>query len=158
VTTSAAAIFAYSWLMPSLLYILMRWQRSRAAYEFIEIFCVYGYSLSIYIPVSVLWLVNVWWIQWLLVIVAIVMSGSVLFTTFWPCFTEEGGNKKVAIGAMVLIISFHALLGIGFMLYFFHNSPGSKNDVVTTTAKSVVTTTVKAVQAIVAQNVTGKKP
>ncbi len=95
VTTSAAAIFAYSWLMPSILYILMRWQKNRADYEFVEILCVYGYSLSIYIPVAILWLVNVSWIQWILVLVAVALSGSVLFTTFWPCFSEEGGSKKV---------------------------------------------------------------
>jgi hypothetical protein len=134
VTTSAAAIFAYSWLMPTVLYILMRWQKNRADYEFVEILCVYGYSLSIYIPVAILWLVNVSWIQWILVLVAVALSGTVLFTTFWPCFNEDGGSKKVAIGAMALIISFHALLGIGFMLYFFHNAPNASSPVTTTLA------------------------
>ena len=45
--------------------------------------CVYGYSLVIYIPISILWLICVkfGWVQWILVLVAASLSGVVLFTT-----------------------------------------------------------------------------
>ena len=53
VTFAASAIFAYWWIVPTLLYMLL-WKRgSQAGYTFLEIICVYGYSLAIYIPISV---------------------------------------------------------------------------------------------------------
>lgn len=135
VTSSAAAIFAYCWLVPLILYVIIRWRKNRADYEFVEILCVYGYSLSIYIPVAMLWLIDVVWLQWLLVLIAVALSGSVLITTFWPVFSEDG-NKKLAIGTMVLIILLHALLGIGFMMYFFHY-PTPANMTSTTTMSTI---------------------
>lgn len=84
----------------------MRWQQNRAEYEYIEILCIYGYSLSIFIPVSVLWLIHVSWIQWTLVLVAILLSGSVLVFTFWPAFSQE--NLRVNILILKFIKSFFA--------------------------------------------------
>lgn len=96
----------------------MRWRKNRADYEFVEVVCVYGYSLAIYVPISVFWLINISWLQWLLVFVAVALSGTVLVLTFWPGFSEDE-DKKVAYGAMFLIIFLHALLGIGFMVKHF---------------------------------------
>ncbi len=94
VTSSAAAILAYWWIMPSLLYIIMRWRQIKGDFEFIEMLCVYGYSLSIYIPVSILWLIHISLIQWIFVLVAVILSGTVLILTFWPVFSQDE-NKKV---------------------------------------------------------------
>ena len=55
VTLAAAAIYSYAFIIPSLLWGLLLWRRSNAGYSFLEILCVYGYSLSIYIPISVSW-------------------------------------------------------------------------------------------------------
>jgi len=56
---------------------------------FIEILCIYGYSLFIYIPVAMLWTLNIVILQWLLVLAAILLSGSVLVFTFWTPFSAE---------------------------------------------------------------------
>jgi len=53
VTLASAAIFVYWWLMPTLLYGLLWWRGNQAGYLFSEIICIYGYSLAIYIPISV---------------------------------------------------------------------------------------------------------
>ena len=82
--------------MPTILYILLRWRKATTEFTFIEILCIYGYSLSIYIPISILWLINITILQWLLVIVAILLSGSVLVFTFWPSFSTDT-NKKVIL-------------------------------------------------------------
>ena len=36
---------------------------SGAALSFLELVCLYGYSLSIYVPVSILWLIQVPWME-----------------------------------------------------------------------------------------------
>lgn len=72
----------------------MKSRQITSDFEFIEMLCVYGYSLSIYIPVSILWLIHVSLIQWVLVLLAVILSGSVLILTFWPVFSQDE-NKKV---------------------------------------------------------------
>ena len=74
----------------------MRWRQSSTDIVFIEMICVYGYSLSIYIPVAILWLIHVSFLQWILVFIAVLLSGSVLVLTFWPAFSQDE-NKKVSL-------------------------------------------------------------
>jgi len=48
--------------MPTLLYGLMWSRNNQAGYTYTELLCIYGYSLSIYIPISVrklvMWMPN----------------------------------------------------------------------------------------------------
>ena len=96
VTSSAACIITYWWLLPTVLYIMMRWRENRADYKFLEVLCIYGYSLSIYIPLSILWLINIEILQWAFTGVAVLLSGSVLILNIWPAFSHDS-NKKVSI-------------------------------------------------------------
>lgn len=137
VTSSAACILAYWWLVPSVLFIMMRWRENQADYKFLEVLCLYGYSLSIYVPLSLLWVINVSFLQWTFTCLAIGLSGSVLVLNIWPAFSHEA-NKKISYSIMIMVVVLHALLGIGFMLYFFHNPAVNSTNIVTTTLKSIV--------------------
>lgn len=57
VSIAATAIFSYAWLVPLGLWGFLLWRSRKTlnlvSYSFMEILCVYGYSLSIYIPVVV---------------------------------------------------------------------------------------------------------
>jgi hypothetical protein len=79
---------------------------------------VYGYSLSIYIPVSIFWVIQIEWLQWLLVALGAALSGSVLLMTAWPAVVV--GKRCIILAA---ILGLHLLLAAGFMLYFFHVPP-----------------------------------
>jgi hypothetical protein len=92
--------------MPTVLYIIMKWRQITSDFEFIEILCVYGYSLSIYVPVSILWLIHVSLLQWIFVLVAVVLSGTVLILTFWPVFSQDE-NKKVILIYYSLIYKYN---------------------------------------------------
>ncbi|GFG28349.1 hypothetical protein Cfor_07763 [Coptotermes formosanus] len=119
VTYAATAIFSYAWLVPVALWGVLKWcGRQETKLSFLEILCVYGYSLSIYVPVSVLWVIEIEWLRWLLVAVGAALSGLVLLTTAWPAVQSD---KRCLILAAVL--GLHLLLAAGFMLYFFHVSP-----------------------------------
>ena len=62
VTTAALATFMYWMLMPCLLHLVMRWRNLQRDCTFSEVLCLYGYSLCIYIPVSVRVLICFhWW-------------------------------------------------------------------------------------------------
>ncbi|PSN35932.1 Protein YIPF1 [Blattella germanica] len=136
VTYAATAIFSYAWLVPIALWGILKWRGGQEArLTFLEILCVYGYSLSIYVPVSILWVIQVEWLQWLLVAVGAALSGSVLLMTAWPAVQ---GDKRCIILVAVLIL--HLLLAAGFMLYFFHVPPMTDIAHVTTPASLPVTT------------------
>lgn len=57
VSIAATVIYAYAWLVPLALWGFLLWRNSKVmsivSYSFLEIVCVYGYSLFIYIPTAV---------------------------------------------------------------------------------------------------------
>ncbi|XP_056609867.1 protein YIPF2 isoform X2 [Triplophysa dalaica] len=110
VSIAAVTVFLYAWLVPLGVWGFLTWrqsvERQISGYTFLETVCVYGYSLFIYIPTS-----------WLLIVVAMVISGSVLVITFWPTVRDD--TKLTAFATMAVIVSLHALLAIGFKMYFF---------------------------------------
>lgn len=57
VSIAATIIYAYAWLVPLALWGFLVWRNSKVmnivSYSFLEIVCVYGYSLFIYIPTAV---------------------------------------------------------------------------------------------------------
>lgn len=119
VTYAATAIFSYAWLVPVALWGILKWCGGQEArLSFLEILCVYGYSLSIYVPVSIFWVIQIEWLQWLLVAVGAALSGSVLLMTAWPAVAVD---KRCII--LAAILGLHLLLAAGFMLYFFHVPP-----------------------------------
>ncbi|VVC94617.1 unnamed protein product [Leptidea sinapis] len=100
-----------------------------------SLFCLYGYSLSIYIPVAILWTIQVSWLQWLLVLLGAFVSGAVLIFWLLPALRKS----KYFLVLIASILAFHFLLAAGFMLYFFH-VPDNVTTVLTTstTAKAIV--------------------
>uniref|UniRef100_H2MZ96 Protein YIPF n=1 Tax=Oryzias latipes TaxID=8090 RepID=H2MZ96_ORYLA len=124
VTIAAAVIFMYAWLVPVALWAFLTWRRGAerqiGGYSFLETVCVYGYSLFIYIPTSVLWSIPVQWLQWVLVLVSMGVSGSVLVLTFWPVVRDD--TKVMAAATLATILVLHTLLAVGCKLYFFQAS------------------------------------
>nr|CAG4637316.1 EOG090X0CJ3 [Ceriodaphnia reticulata]SVE73166.1 EOG090X0CJ3 [Ceriodaphnia reticulata] len=120
VSISATTIFSYALLLPLILWLLLWWRRKeddQAPLGFIEIVSLYGYSLAIYIPISVLWTIPLPFIQWTLVIVGAALSGSVLVLSLWPPLSTS--QRGMAVAILSAILAFHFLLAAGLQLYFF---------------------------------------
>lgn len=121
VTIAATAIFTYAWLVPLALWGFLLWRNNKimnlVSYSFMEIICVYGYSLSVYIPAVVLWILPFEWLRWCTIVVALCLSGTVLVMTIWPAVRED--HPKVIMAIMSTIVLFNALLAVGCKTYFF---------------------------------------
>lgn len=154
VSHAATCIFLYAWLLPLILWGALKWTSSSRDTEeeltetyitpgLLELLCLYGYSLFIYIPVAVLWTVPINWLQWSLVIVGTICSGGVLLRSLLPVIA---GKHRIVYVAVIL--GMHILLAVGFMLYFFRGSELPK--VITPT--EIVATTVQSHVAQVAAN------
>ena len=62
VSMAAMVVFSYASLLPAGLFGYLWWAGAGtvgSTITFVELVCLYGYSLTIYIPVSLLWLVPV---------------------------------------------------------------------------------------------------
>ncbi|XP_017884201.1 protein YIPF1 [Ceratina calcarata] len=129
VSYAATCIFLYAWLLPLLLWGILKWTNSTrntdeelidsyAAPSILELLCLYGYSLAIYIPIAFLLTIQIAWIQWCLVVISTFLSGGVLLRSLLPIIA---GKYKIIY--MVAILGMHLLLAAGFMHYFFHNVP-----------------------------------
>ncbi|TRY66756.1 hypothetical protein DNTS_028794 [Danionella cerebrum] len=115
VSIAAVTVFLYAWLVPVGVWGFLKWrqsvERQMSGYTFLETVCVYGYSLFIYIPTSILWAFPWNWLQWLLIAVAMVISGSLLVITFWPAVRDD--TKLTAFATIAVIVALHALLAVG---------------------------------------------
>ncbi|XP_029173905.1 protein YIPF2 [Nylanderia fulva] len=127
VSYAATCIFLYAWLLPLALWGALKWTygsrnteeeliESYAAPGLLELLCLYGYSLSIYVPVAFLWTIQIGWLQWSLVILAtFCYLEGVLLRSLLPVIA---GKRYITI--IIVILGMHLLLAAGFMLYFFH--------------------------------------
>ncbi|XP_038626967.1 protein YIPF2 isoform X2 [Tachyglossus aculeatus] len=126
VTIAGILIYCYAWLVPLGLWCFLKWRKgvseSVDSYTFLETVCVYGYSLFVYIPTVVLWMIPVVWLQWLLVALVLVPSGSMLVFTFWPLVRSD--TKMAATALLTGMIALHVLLAIACKT-LPHLSPGS---------------------------------
>ncbi|KAJ8679183.1 hypothetical protein QAD02_014970 [Eretmocerus hayati] len=150
VSQAATCIFLYAFLLPLILWGSLLWTRSQTQatdHELIEpsdmtiglleLLCLYGYSLTIYIPVAFLWTIQIPLLQWTLVIVAAVLSGGVLLKSLLPVI--PGQHKPLYIA---IILGMHLILAAGFMLYFFHVPASSlTNDIIVSSTTTTTTTT-----------------
>ncbi|XP_017138627.1 protein YIPF1 [Drosophila miranda] len=164
VSYAATCIFLYANILPVILWALFKYslkpiddadavETDSATYTptLLSLMCIYGYSLAIYIPVSILWVINISLLQWLLVITAALLSGTVLIAVLTPALR----NSQFSLFLIIGILSAHIVLAAGFMLYFFHNPPDSPGTMPMPTAApapSVLKVVTQAAKAVLPGN------
>ncbi|XP_073658003.1 protein YIPF2 isoform X2 [Tursiops truncatus] len=125
VTVAGTAIYCYAWLVPLALWGFLQWRKGvrerMGPYTFLETVCVYGYSLFVFIPTVVLWLIPVPWLQWLSGALALALSAAGLVFTLWPVVRED--TRWAAVLLLSVVVLLHALLATGCKFYFFQPLP-----------------------------------
>uniref|UniRef100_A0A6M2E4P6 Protein YIPF n=1 Tax=Amblyomma tuberculatum TaxID=48802 RepID=A0A6M2E4P6_9ACAR len=95
----------YMFLVPLVLWAVLKYRQVESRYSLLETLCLYGYSLAVYVPISILWAVHLAWLRWLLVVVGATLSGWVLVTTLWPSFREDSRKMAVITSAVIFCIA-----------------------------------------------------
>ncbi|KAM6216771.1 protein YIPF2 [Rhynchocyon petersi] len=125
VTVASITIYCYAGLVPLALWGFLQWRKGirerMGPYTFLETVCVYGYSLFVFIPTVVLWLVPVLWLQWFFGMLAFALSAAGLVFTLWPVVRED--TRPAAAALLSTVVLLHALLALGCKLYFFQPLP-----------------------------------
>lgn len=141
-SVAGVAIYSYAWAVPLGLWGFLQWRKGVtpevSSYSFMETVCIYGYSLSAYVPATVLCVVPQDIFRWILILVAMSLSSLVLVLAFWPHIRRD--NKVVVISLMAVMVALHVLLAVGCKLYFFRQPqvPNNSKHVAVTTAQKII--------------------
>jgi len=117
VSTAMTIIFCYLTIVPLALYWFLWYRRSLITFSYIELLSAYGYSLGIFVLVSILWLIQMSWFRSILLTGSVIVSGLVLARAIWPAVKDD--KKTIAVAVVLGIFCLHGLLAIAFKESFF---------------------------------------
>ena len=115
VPIAAVVIYSVGFGLPILIAFLMK--IFGTSLSFISVICTYGYSFSIFLPISIICVIQLDILQWIALIYAVFSSTSLLVVNYYKQMGDYSKNKKILIILIVLIFQFGLLLF--FKLYFF---------------------------------------
>jgi len=124
-TLAGSVIYSYVTLLPLLFWLLLRYYE--ASKKLVDVLCIYGYTLSVFVPISILCVIPSNLLRWLLVLIGGVVSAIFLLSNFHAhladCFPYGEGDAKrkmyLLLGSMGV---FHVVLLLLFKIYFFYSS------------------------------------
>ena len=122
-TLAGSVVYSYVTLLPLLFWLLLRYYE--ASKKLVDVICIYGYTLSAFVPISILCVIPNNFLRWLLVLAGGAVSAVFLLSNFHShladCFPYGEGDAKrkmyLMLGSMSL---FHVILLFLFKIYFFH--------------------------------------
>lgn len=115
VPIAGVVIYGVGFGLPILIAFLMK--IFGTSLTFASVICTYGYSFSIFLPISIICVIQWDILQWISLIYAIFSSTSLLVVNYYKQMGDYSKNKKFLIIIIVLIFQFGLLLF--FKLYFF---------------------------------------
>ena len=121
-TLAGTVIYSYVTLLPLLFWLLLRYYE--ASKKLVDVLCIYGYTMTIFVPISVLCVVPSDLLRWILVLVGGAISSIFLLSNFHAhladCFPYgEGDAKKKTYSLLGLMLLFHVILVFMFKVSFF---------------------------------------
>jgi hypothetical protein len=113
---SALLFYGYVFLFSMGLFMALRWFRSEI--KLVNVWCIYGYAMTIYIPMAFLCILPIGWVRWLVIMVATAISGLFIVANLKQSIYEAApARAMVLLGVM---LACHVGLGLALRLYFFH--------------------------------------
>lgn len=144
IPVAAAAIYGYVFLVPLVLWGVLKYLT--VPVKVLDVVCIYGYSLFIYIPISIVCIVPSSLLQWVLIFAACGLSGWFLLSNMIVPIRNASHFKKGMV-IMVVLLSLHVGLALLYKLYFYAHinstadSSSSSSDHNPTTAPTHAPTT-----------------
>ncbi|KAG7095696.1 hypothetical protein E1B28_006410 [Marasmius oreades] len=146
-------VYAYGIAFPILLWLALRYV-GVGEWSIVEAVAIWGYSMFVWVPVSILCVIPFKLVRWILVLVAFALSGYFLVRNVYPILASA--EAKATRLFIIVIAVLHAGLAISFQVLFFSyyvvgpdtSLPGSGTSTPTTstsTAQSVAETVTEVV-------------
>ncbi|KAL4458629.1 hypothetical protein ABPG75_013494 [Micractinium tetrahymenae] len=112
---SFGLFYGYVGVVGLILYFVLRW--FKAGVSLASVWCVYGYALAAFIPISLVCVVPIESVRWAVVGAATLTSGTFIMLSLRAPIHEAAGAK--ALPLYIGMIALHAGLGLALKLYFF---------------------------------------
>lgn len=112
--TTASVITSYVTLMPTFLWFLFWFRGCTKYYTLTETICAYGYSLSIFIPLAALLMIQALFFRYLVIVLASLLSGLVLVMSFLPVIQSD---SSLSGSHFILVMVLVCQLGLAYILH-----------------------------------------
>lgn len=110
----ASLVMFYVTLLPTFLWFLFWFRGCTKYYTLTETICAYGYSLSIFIPLAALLMIQGTIFRYIVLVAASSISGLVLAMSFLPIVQSDPNKGGLLI---ILLIVFGGQLGLAYILH-----------------------------------------
>jgi hypothetical protein len=112
---SALIFYGYIFLLGMGLYFALRWFKS--SIQLVNVWCIYGYAMTIFIPVSFACIVPNEYVRWILVGIATLLSGLFLLGNFKATIYAAAPARASML--LLIMAAVHGGMGLALKLYFF---------------------------------------
>ncbi|KAF8065746.1 yipf1 [Scenedesmus sp. PABB004] len=113
---SALLFYGYVFGLGLVLTTALRWFKSEI--KLANVWCIYGYSLTIFIPMAFVCIAPIGWVRWLAVAGATGLSGLFIVANLKATIYSAAPGRAVLL--LCVIAGLHAGVGLALRLYFFH--------------------------------------
>lgn len=111
---TASLVMFHVILLPIFLWFMFWFRGCTKYYTLTETICAYGYSLSIYVPLAALLMIQVTFIRCIVLMVASLLSGLVLVMSFMPSVSSD---PRSGSSHFILVLIFAFQLGLAYILH-----------------------------------------
>lgn len=119
VSVTSFWIYLIGFIFPLAIYALLKYTGSNISY--VQALCIYGYTFSVFIPVSVICVFFGAFFDWLVLLYAGASSSYLLIKAYSNFFTDKiDKNKKYVFLGLVAVVQLFLIL---FLRYYFFNAP-----------------------------------
>ncbi|KAJ3100592.1 hypothetical protein HDU97_002122 [Phlyctochytrium planicorne] len=114
---ASISVYTYAVVMPGVVWGLGKYFASPIA--FLDAVGVYGYGLSIWVPVSILCILPMELLRWLIILFAFLLSTYFLMQNLLPGFGSSPKGPSARTAALIAIVAGNAVLALTFRFGFF---------------------------------------
>ena len=144
IPTAALLIYFIGFFVP--IFITLLSKLFGAKLDIAPVICIYGYSYTIFLPITIICSIPSQLLQWLLLVYGLISSSSLFIMSISKSLAEITNGKKIAI--IIIIIIFQLILFCVLKFYFFKKinkelDENEKND--EEVVKTIVENTVAAI-------------
>ncbi|KAG0307511.1 hypothetical protein BGZ98_000100 [Dissophora globulifera] len=120
-TFAFGTIYAYAFVVPAMVWGATKYFGCQP--DLLEMLALYGYALTIWIPVSVLSVIPIELARWILLGIGAGLSGVFLIRNMYPVLSRA--EAQIAKIILILVIVFHGVLALILKYKFFAYNAGA---------------------------------
>jgi hypothetical protein len=114
-TLAASSIYSYVFLGSLAVWGVCKYYQ--APITLLELICIYGYAMFIFIPISVVCVIPLDGLKWGLSAVAFLCSGLFIVVNVWPSVSQA--NRGLAVILTGVMLACHLGMTLLFKFFFF---------------------------------------